>query len=277
VTHPARRLWQRLEALHEVIYFVPEVRRTAGLPGYWPAYFAFRAAPLGRVDAAAVTAAFAVFDPDMVGRVLPAVWSQASPAACLAARLRVATGALRRIGVDERACAAAVEILAPVAAAADSTARPVGAANVAIPLPRDRVGALWQLATTFRELRNDGHVGAIAGAGLSGLAAHYLASGGVEYARTVRGWSERAWAECGDRLRGAGLLDVDSRPTPAGRERLAGVERTTDELAWQGALAALGEDGVATAVELLRPVVDAVWASGVLPDDKRAALDASGH
>ena len=275
MTHPARRLWQRLEALHDVLYFVPEVRdagRGTGLAGYWMTYFAFRAAPLGRVDAAAVTATFAVFDPGMVGRALPEAWARTTPRTCLATRLKVGGGALRRIGVDEQACAAAVELLAPVAAAADPTGRALGAANAAIELPDDPVGALWQLAGTFREHRGDGHIAAFVAAGLSGLEAHFLRSGGTESARTVRGWSERAWADCAERLRANGLLDADNEQTADGRARLASIERTTDELAWSGALAVLGTDGVDTVTDLLTPSVDAVWAAGILPADNPTGL-----
>lgn len=275
MTHPARRLWQRLEVLHEVFYFVPEVRaagKELGLAGYWMTYFAFRAAPLGRVEADPTTAIFAVFDPGMVGRALPEAWARTTPQACLDARLTVATAALRAIGVDERACARAVELLAPVAAAADRTGRPLGSANAAVPLRKDPVGALWQLATTFRELRGDGHVAALVHAGCSGLEAHFLRSGGREPSRTVRGWSESAWAACGERLRGEGLLDVDNRPTDDGRARLDKLERTTDELAWNAALAALGDTVVDAVIDLLQPSVDLVWAAGILPEGERTEL-----
>lgn len=274
-THSARRLWQHLEALHGVLYFVPEVRdagRSAGLAGYWMTYFAFRAAPLGPVDADAVTAMFAGFDPRMVNRALPEAWARTTPRTCLATRSGVATTALRGVGVDERACADAVAILVPVLAAADPTGRPLGAANAAVPLPEDPVGALWQLATTYREHRGDGHVAALVSAGLSGVEAHFLRSGGGDASRTVRGWSEQAWADCAERLRAAGHLDAEDRLTVDGRALLDSVERTTDERAWTSGLTALGESGIDTVIEILQPSVDALWAAGILPATHPAGL-----
>ncbi len=46
--HPARRLWQSLEVLHDVVYFDPSVTealKATGLKGFWMSYFAGRAAP----------------------------------------------------------------------------------------------------------------------------------------------------------------------------------------------------------------------------------------
>jgi hypothetical protein len=48
----ARRMWHQLEPLHAVFYYAPEVSEEAAALGYdvstrWPAYFAWRLAPLG--------------------------------------------------------------------------------------------------------------------------------------------------------------------------------------------------------------------------------------
>ena len=67
----ARHLWQLYEPLHAVTYFAPEARAAfvgAGLRGFWRGYFAGRAAPLGAVPAAPVTALFYSFAPAMVAR-----------------------------------------------------------------------------------------------------------------------------------------------------------------------------------------------------------------
>ena len=62
----ARRLWQRLELVHDVTYFSPEALgalRDAGYKGFWMGYFAGRAAPLGAVGPEVVMALFYNFAP----------------------------------------------------------------------------------------------------------------------------------------------------------------------------------------------------------------------
>ena len=270
--HPARRLWTVLEPLHDVVYFAPDVRDAGmrvGLRGFWMTYFAFRAAPLGPVGAGAVVATFAGFEPSMVAKALPDAWSRTTPAACVATRAEVSVGALRSVGVSVAACEVAVAALAPVAASADPTGRPLYAANAELALPADPVAALWQLATTLREHRGDGHVAALVSAGVSGLEALLLQVGLGKFPdrlmRSVRGWPEDAWAAAADGLRARGLLGSDATLTPDGAALLASVEASTDERAWSGCLAALGEAGVDRVVAALRPSVGTLWRSGVLP------------
>jgi hypothetical protein len=275
-THPARRLWATLETLHDVTYFAPEVRSTGiaqGLKGFWMTYFAWRAAPLGPVPAAPVVAMFAGFHPGTVARALPDAWSRTTPQACLQARSAVSTAALREAGADPEACGQAAAVLAPVAAAADPTGRPLGAANAALELPGDPLGRLWQLATTLREHRGDGHIAALITEGITGLQAHLLqsASGHIPQAVLQRariGWTDEDWAGAADALRARGLLGPgpELALTPAGRALLDSVEARTDERAWSGGLAALGEHGIEEVLALLRPSVGAVAASGMLPE-----------
>ena len=160
-----------------------------------------------------------------------------------------------------------------MAAAADLTGRPLGAANAALELPGDPLGRLWQLATTLREHRGDGHVAALVTEGITGLQAHLLqsASGHIPQAvlqRARTGWTDEDWAGAADALRGRGLLTAGPglALTPAGRTVLDTVEARTDERAWSGGLAALGEDGAEELLALLRPSVRAVAASGMLPE-----------
>ena len=218
-THPARRLWAVLETLHDVVYFADGVRAAGialGLRGFWMTYFAFRAAPLGPVPAPPVVAAFAGFHPAMVAKALPDAWSHTTPAACIEARTAVSTAALRGVGVDPQACERAAGLLGPVATAADPTGRPLFAANAALALPGDAVGRLWQLATTLREHRGDGHIAALVSEGISGLEAHLLqvADGRFPDAliRQVRGWPAEDWATAAQALHGRGLLTAGSSP-----------------------------------------------------------------
>ena len=275
-THPARRLWAALETLHDVTYFADAVRPAGielGLKGFWMTYFAWRAAPLGPVPAAPVVAMFAGFHPGAVARALPESWSRTTPRACLEARAAVSTAALSDAGVDPEACGRAAAVLAPVAAAVDPTGRPLGAANAALELPGDPLGRIWQLATTLREHRGDGHIAALVAEGITGLQAHVLQSASGHMPQEVLqrariGWTDEDWAGAADALRDRGLLTAGPAPalTPAGRALLDSVEARTDERAWSGGLAALGEQGVDEVIALLRPSVRAVAASGMLPE-----------
>jgi hypothetical protein len=230
----------------------------------WCTYFAFRAAPLGPVSAPGVVGMFAVFEPAMVARALPAAWSRASVDACLATRSSVSASVLRAIGVSADACAAAVSLLSPMFL--EHTGRPLGTANAALPLPADPVEALWQVATTVREYRGDGHIAAIATAGLSALDATLLqlAANGFpdETMRQARGWSPPQWSVARASLVTRGLLSADGL-TSDGAALLAAVEDSTDSLAWHGGLSSVPVDEV---VQTLAPVVSAVWASGVVPE-----------
>src|SRR5215471_14475168 len=78
----ARTMWTLFEPIHAVTYFAPEARSAyeqAGLRGFWRGYFAGRAAPLGTVSAAVVTASFFNFAPAFVGRAIPGVWELITP------------------------------------------------------------------------------------------------------------------------------------------------------------------------------------------------------
>lgn len=265
--HAARRLWTTLEPLHGVVYFSPEVRaagKAIGLRGYWDTYFAFRAAPLGPVSAPGVVAMFAGFEPAMVARSLPSAWSRASVESCLAARSAVAGQVLRGIGVSPDACAAAVSSLSSLEFA--SIGRPLGMANAALPLPSDPVEALWQLATTVREHRGDGHVAALTHAGLSGLEAMHLQLTvnrlGSEALRQVRGWSAEEWEAGRASVVARGLLSPAGGLTPDGAALLVAIEEATDSLAWQGGVSAVP---VSDVVDVLASSVAAVWDSGLMP------------
>lgn len=262
--HQARRIWTTLEPLHDVVYFgagVKEAGVAIGLRGYWQTYFAFRAAPLGAVGAGTVVAAFAGFHPEMVAKALPEAWARTTPQQCLDARLTLATGLLRDFGARDADCARAVELLAPVQRAADATGRVLFAANAALPLPADPVAALWQLTTTFREHRGDGHVAALVAHGLTGRQALVVqvAAGKAPTAvmRTARGLSEQDWADAFDDLLAGGLVGgdpSDPRLTGPGADLLQRVEASTDAAAWNGALSALSVDGSAALQAALEPL-----------------------
>ncbi len=266
----ARGLWRSFETIHAVTYFADESRAAAtevGLKGFWMGYFGFRAAPMGAVGPGVVQATFANFAPVMVERAIPDAWRFAAPPDLLAARSASAAVALRRLApsVDDVA-SRVVPVLGAVVAAGDLTGRPLFAANRDLPDPEDPVAALWQCCTALREHRGDGHVAALATAGLSGLDAHLLqvAAGVVpaDRLREARGWTQDEWDGARDRLVDAGVLDANSALTAAGAARKARVEDATDVLAavpW----AAAGDDATAVSGELTTVATEIRAAGGV--------------
>jgi DNA-binding MarR family transcriptional regulator len=267
----ARALWLRLETLHAVTYFGPETQtaaRAIGLDGFWIGYFALRAAPLGPVGPGIVDAAFANFAPAFVRRWIPAAWERTDPSSALDARTEGAAATLRRVAPDlDRAAPLVGPLLDRAIAAADPIARPLFAANRDVALPTDPVAALWQQATTLREHRGDGHVAALAAAGLSGLEAHVLIAADhgtdpVDLQRT-RGWAAEDWAVAVATLEGRGLVRRSGTLTDAGRSLRTEIEATTDRLA--AAPFATLDDAERTALaDLLLPSARAVSRAGVL-------------
>ncbi|MFD0686511.1 SCO6745 family protein [Actinomadura fibrosa] len=234
----AREMWKALEPLHTVTYFSPEcigANKEVGLRGYWMGYFGSRGAPLGPVPPGVVEATFYGFSPARVRRAVPDAWRFAAPESILAARARAAADALRRAapGIGD-AAPALVPRLREVVGAADGSGRTLFAANRDLEPPDEPVEALWQLTTSLREHRGDGHIAVLAAEGLNGLQANVLAAATSpvdgEWLRESRGWSREEWDAAAEALAGRGLLDGDE-PTEAGRALKAEIERRTDALA----------------------------------------------
>jgi hypothetical protein len=275
VTSPAtaRRLWALAEPVHALTYFAEESRsaaEAAGLTGFWSAYFALRAAPLGAVGPEVVTATFYNFAPGFVARRVPAVWRAVTPEQALTARLAGVDAAARRVlGEDWPAAAAEVAGLAGVAAAAvDLPGRPLAAANAGLPVPDEAHLALWQSLTTLREHRGDGHNAALLQREITGVGAHVLAAAAgrteKEWLQRARGWDTAAWDAAAEDLAGRGWL-AGEELTAEGTAIVAAVEADTDRLAlgpWQE----LGDVGCDRLAELLVPVRRAVLAAGLWPD-----------
>lgn len=272
-----RQMWHLLEPLHAVLYYAPEAFEEAAALGYavderWPSYFAWRAAPLGEAGAERVAEAFYSFGPAMVDAYVPAVWSVASPDAVLAARGRAVDRAYRTI-LGEAATAPdtaeAAALVRRVAEAADTTGRPLAAANAALPWPDAPHLVLWHAATVLREHRGDGHLAALAAAELDPAEA-LVSFAAIGAARpevfASRRWSAGEWSAARERLAKRGLVADDGTATEAGRARRAEVERRTDEAAaapWR----VLGDEERERLVELLGPLWVAVLGSGLLPSE----------
>jgi hypothetical protein len=268
-----RQLWQLFEPVHAITYFSPESRAAAdalGMRGFWMGYFAQRAAPLGQVGPAVVTACFHGFHPARVARALPEAWTYTTPSAALDARLAGVDATLRRLlpDVGTPAVAEAAALAGRAAAAADTQGRVLAAANQTLPLPDAPHLALWQACTTLREHRGDGHVAALVAHGLDPVRAHLLKAGAGEadgdVLRDGRRWPEEDWRDGAARLHAAGLTDDRGALTAAGRALHERVESATDSAAerpWQ----VLGERDTARLAELLTPLAAAVLDSGAMP------------
>ncbi|WP_243718902.1 hypothetical protein [Actinomadura sp. KC06] len=182
-----------------------------------------------------IEAAFYGFHPARVRRAVPDAWTFASPESILRMREAAAAKALRRVAPEiDDVAAEAVPRLRPAAEAGDAAGRALFAANRDLLLPDDPVAALWQLATTLREHRGDGHVAVLTSEGLNGLEANVLASAVSDVPANLllrsRGWSQEDWDEATAVLSGRGLMD-ENGATEAGRALRADIESRTDTLA----------------------------------------------
>jgi hypothetical protein len=271
-TSPIRRLWQLAEPIHATTYFAPEALQAftdAGLRGFWRGYFAGRAAPLGRVGPGAVTAIFYGFAPAFVERAIPAVWDMLDPDRALATRLEGVDDALPALlsGVEEATVAKAADEARRALEGASVAGRPLFAANLDLPWPEPPHLALWHATTLLREHRGDGHVVALAAAGLDPCESHLTQIAArqapLESIAPYRGWEDDDWKAAEERLRSRGWLDDDGGLTVRGAAQRQAVEDTTDRLAsepW-----AADGSSLDTLVELLEPVAAAVVGKGSFP------------
>lgn len=112
-----------------------------------------------------------------------------------AARLAGATAALRRLlSQDHLPTVAAVAALTDRCVQALSLpGRPMAAAQVALPRPSEPLAALWHDCTVLREHRGDGHLAAVALAGLVWPEPHLLLGRQVDpQQQQYRGWDDRS-------------------------------------------------------------------------------------
>ncbi|MFJ8281487.1 hypothetical protein ACIRA2_29890 [Streptomyces griseoviridis] len=237
-----RHCHNAVSPLHSCGYFAPEPQdelAALGLERGPMVYLAGRAAPLGAVGAGTVTATFYNFDHEHVRRFIPAAWTLTTPERVIAARLRGADRTLRRLLGKEALASAemaeAAELALRATEACRREARPLYAANADLPVPEEPHLALWHAATLLREHRGDGHLAALAVAGLSGIEALVLhnavgtAPTAALFMRT-RGWSAVQWGAARDRLRERGLLDGAGDLTSAGTALRGETEALTDRL-----------------------------------------------
>ncbi|MEV4377516.1 hypothetical protein [Streptosporangium sp. NPDC049644] len=271
----ARQMWHQIEPVHASLYFSPEAFDEAARLGYdvesrWPSYFAWRTAPLGAAGPKLVTGTYYSFSPAAVAEHVPGIWATARPEAVLQARSRAVDRTLRTLLGDKVATPELAEAAVLAVRAAESVEvvhRPLAAANLDLPWPEEPHLALWQACTVLREHRGDGHLAALATAGLDGCEAlvSFAAIGAAPVSNFAgRGWSDEEWAAARDRLAVRGLVDAEGSATPAGRALRDQVERITDELA-AGPWRTLGTESAQRLALLNRPLLGAVFESGMLP------------
>src|SRR3954449_5926490 len=243
--HPkpvARHLFDLTEPISLVNFFAQEpndAMEALGFRNYWDGYFAGRSAPLGRVPAEVVHAAFYSFADGEVARHIPKVWHTTTPEAAHAARERGCVAALRRILgdlVETPGLACAAELLAKASTSAPTGGRVMYAKLRALRMPEEPVTRLWHAANMLREHRGDGHIAALVSERIGGTEAHVLSAldMGIYPAESfgrIHHLPKARLTEVMDGLRDRGLLDAAGRLTEAGRATKGRIESLTDALA----------------------------------------------
>ncbi len=262
----ARKTWRTAEPVHGMIYFVPEAAAAyarLGVTGR-AGYFASRAAPMGAVSGEVVVSTFFNFNPELVHAAIPRAWEAAAPAALVAARFDAADAAFRRVlgdavvGSEEMRRAAALLRTAAEEAAHRVEGRPLAAGHAEVAWPDAPHLVLWHAQSVLREYRGDGHVALLVTHGLSGLEAlvTHGAAGDVPAAvlKSTRAWSDEAWDEAADALRGRGWLERGDglRFTEWGAAQRRAIEDGTDVLA-AAPYDALGDERCTELRALMRP------------------------
>lgn len=238
----ARHLFELTEPISMVNFSSPEpndAMAALGFRNYWDGYFAGRSAPLGRVSAEVVHAAFYNFAEGEVARHIPKVWRTTTPEAAHAARQQGCVAALRRILGDLVATpglAQAAELLALASTSAPTEGRVMYAALRTLPVPEEPVARLWHAANMLREHRGDGHIAALVSERIGGTEAHVLSAldMGIYPAESfgrIHHLPRARLAEVMAGLRNRGLVDDRGRFTDAGRATKARIEARTDDLA----------------------------------------------
>jgi Helix-turn-helix family len=229
---PARLLRDALEPIATQGWWSRPAGETLTALGvdFFPGYVWGRAAALGTPTAAVVTATFGVFEPGMITAAYETGLSSASRDDILAARAGGAAASLDAIADDAECDAIARPLLAAIAGL-DGLGRPLFSALRSLPLPSTPGGRLWRAAELVREHRGDGHLAALAVAGLGAVEANvlterWLGFGLGEYSAT-RGFAPQALADGVRRLERRGWMRGEEL-TESGRDARAAIEASTD-------------------------------------------------
>lgn len=278
-----------LDPLHLISYFAPEIEEQLtglGLTAGSMCYFSGRAAAFGPVGPGLVAATFYNFNPVLIAEYIPRAWALANPADIVAARLAGVDAAWRRLLGHEAVVGAdvaeAAGLAREAAAACTPDGRPIYAAHADLEWPAEPHLVLWHAITLLREHRGDGHIAALVGHGLGGLAALITdtATGhslfGRNEARSTRGWSDEQWDSEVATLTERGILDAAGQLTDVGRRLRAQVEDATNAAASEP-YRRLGPEKASRLRAIGHALSQTVIASGVLPknSDSEASVSAS--
>jgi hypothetical protein len=264
-----------------VTFYAPETRSATdalGLKGGWMSYFGCRAAPMGAVGAAVVTAAFYVFRPSMVERAIPDAWSYATPDKVVDARWSAMDLALRRVlgdAVESPAMQTAARLARAAVESGDFDGRLLGRANASLTSPPEPHLTLWQALATLREHRGDGHVMSLVEVGVRPCEALVLqaATGRSphEGLKANRGWTDEEWRAASEALVARGWLDADGAVRPNGAAARDAIEGETDRLA-AAAVAGLGPARTMELIDVLRPLAERIMESGAVPESNNMGV-----
>jgi hypothetical protein len=276
------KTWAQLETLHDLTYFAKECRasyKELGISDSWARYFGGRAAPMGRVGPAIVTAVFYSFANRNVAAAIPAVWETATPDQFLTARFNGYLAAWDRImsqsslAPDQEVITRAGEIAARVAANGELAGHPLYAANLSVQPPDDPTSKLFHAATLVREYRGDCHNNLLATNQIDGCQAHILmvAIGAEERstAQVSRGYTDDEWTKGSEDLVARGLIDQDQRISAEGRSFRNEIELRTN-LLMAPMFDAITDAELGELQALTAPIEIAMVESNSLPTFRRA-------
>lgn len=231
----SRRLRDLAEPIAACVYFAREAfdaYKELGLDDYAQGYFCSRGACLGRPSGHVLTAAFGVFDPEIVIPAVEAGWTKTDPDAVLDARLVGATAALGRM-IGDADPSPAVAILRPVMESCDYAGRALFSGLRSLPFPDDPISQLWRVCDYVRERRGDGHIAAWISAGCDPIEIGLLTElyWGLKLATYIRtrGWTQDQIDEGIARLERKGYI-ANGAFTDEGREYRRSIEAATDAM-----------------------------------------------
>ncbi|MEO1061803.1 MAG: hypothetical protein AAFZ07_10320 [Actinomycetota bacterium] len=233
-TDPTRRLRDAIEpiAMHSV-WSAGTNEALAGLGlDFMSGYVWSRAALLGTPSPSVVAAAFAVFEPGMIGAVYEQGRSACGRDELLAARDASTIASLGAL-LDGEDVAPVADALRAAVVDADGTGRPLYSGLSDLPWPAEPVGVLWRACELLREHRGDSHVAVCVAEGLGPVEMNLLTELWVGFPlgtySATRGWSAEELSATAEDLREIGLLDGDQL-SDEGRILRNDIEAATDEL-----------------------------------------------
>ncbi len=273
LTALTRRLAKAAEPLHSCAYYAEEVKRFTefGFSGWWHAYFAYRAAPMGAASARDVTVAFYNFAPRMVEKAVPNCWEVMSPSNVRQQQIQIMEQALHRIfegDAPDGKAAYAAEALRETLPGLETSDRPLFEAWRTEPWPEPVLLSLWHAATLLREYRFDGHNDALRQADISGLGCHLMMAadgrGTPTVIQAIRGWTPQEWQREAENLRSRGWINAEGLHTELGRSVRRDVELVTDHNA-QLVVADLGDQRSGKVLEALEAIAGFLVKTGTVP------------